>query len=359
MSDIFINYNQDILQGTLELLEASELKNLIHADMKISVKPNMVLAKPPSLGATTHSEVVEALIIYLRDFGVRKIEIIESAWIGGNTKQAYKVCGYEKLSEKYSVPLFDLKDDSTRKIKAGDFNFDICGKALDADFLINVPVLKAHCQTLMTCNLKNLKGCISDSEKRRFHTLGLHRPIAFLNKAVQTHFCLVDGICGDLTFEEGGNPVTRNMIIAGRDPLMIDSYCAELLGYKATEIEYINIASKLNIGELYSRDKSSVTELNGENKPKFTEAKSGIVKQLAAYINEDRSCSACYSSLVYALHNARGVSRSLKTEKINIGQGFKGKSGKLGCGNCTSGFDKFVGGCPPKAADIAAFLKQL
>ena len=358
MADIIINYNQNILQGTFELLESSELKKLINTGMKISIKPNMVLAKPPSLGATTHSEIVEALIIYLKDAGVQKIEIIESAWLGGNTKQAYKVCGYDNLSKKYDVPLFDLKDDGTYKIKAGDYSFDICKKAIDTDFLINVPVLKAHCQTQLTCNLKNLKGCIPDSEKRRFHTLGLHRPIAYLNTAIKTHFCLVDGICGDLTFEEGGNPVTRNMILAGQDPLLIDSYCAGLLGYQINEIEYLNIASKLNIGKLYSSE-SEITELNKDNKPKFSEAKSSIVRQLAAHISENQACSACYSALIYALHNSRGISRALKNEKINIGQGFRGKSGKLGCGNCTSKCDKFVKGCPPSAVDIAKFLREI
>ena len=32
----------------------------------------------------------------------------------------------------------------------------------------------------MTCALKNLKGCLPDREKRRFHALGLTKPIAAL-----------------------------------------------------------------------------------------------------------------------------------------------------------------------------------
>ena len=52
----------------------------------------------------------------------------------------------------------------------------VCKRAAEADFLINVPVLKAHCQTLFTCALKNLKGVIPDKEKRRYHTLGYPPP---------------------------------------------------------------------------------------------------------------------------------------------------------------------------------------
>ena len=34
--------------------------------------------------------------------------------------------------------------------------------------------------------------------------MGLHKPIAYLNKAIKQHLIIVDGIMGDLNFEEGG-----------------------------------------------------------------------------------------------------------------------------------------------------------
>ena len=362
MSNITITHApaNNILAATLELLDASELKTLVRKGMKVSLKPNMVVEKPPSMGATTHGEIVEGIIIYLKNLGVDNIEIIESSWVGGNTNRAYKICGYDILSKKYGVPLYDLKSDEMIKIKSGDYTFDVCRKAVETDFLINIPVLKAHCQTKFTCNLKNIKGCVSDSEKRRFHTIGLHRPIAYLNAVVKTHFCVVDGICGDLTFEEGGTPVTRNMIICGADPVLVDSYCCELIGYYADDIEYISLAQKLGIGKFYD-SATKITELNKENKQKFTnfekiyKADRNAVERLAAYISEDMACSACYSSLIYALHRAG----TPKGEKINIGQGFKNKPGKFGCGNCTNGCNKFVKGCPPKPTDIIRFLREI
>ena len=41
----------------------------------------------------------------------------------------------------------------------------VCKRAAQADFLINVPVLKAHCQTYFTCALQNLKGHHSRQRK--------------------------------------------------------------------------------------------------------------------------------------------------------------------------------------------------
>ena len=353
MADITIIYNDNILEGTLKLLEATNLKDLVNANMKVSIKPNLVNATPASKGATTHSEVVEGIIMYLHSLNVSDIEIIESSWIGGNTKEAYRVCGYKQLCEKYNIPFYDLKDDEIQVVDTGKHKIEVCKKAINTDFLINVPVLKAHSQTSLTCNLKNLKGCISDEDKRRFHAIGLFEPIAYLNKAIPTDFCVVDGICGDLTFELGGDPVTRNMLIAGSDPLLVDSYCAQLIGYDPYELEYLCISHDIGIGKMYSEG-TSVLELGGNQKPVHVKADSSIAKRLATHINEDKACSACYAALIYGLYNG-----TEPDEKIDIGQGFIGKSGNIGCGNCCSGYHKFVPGCPPRAVKVKEFLDSL
>ena len=354
MAELIVNYSKDIVRGTLEVLERSALKNLVRPGMRVSLKPNLVVPKPPSSGATTHPEILEGLIIYLQELGIRDLEIIESAGTMDNTKAAFRACGYDQLSQKYGVPLYDLKDDKKIKREVAGYRFEVCARALETDFLINLPVLKVHSQTRLTCCLKNLKGCLSDAEKRRFHTLGLHRPIACLNKIIKTGFCLIDGICGDLSIELGGNPVTRNMLIAGQDPLLLDSYCAGLIGFKTGEIDYLGFAAELGVGRLYD-DSTVLEELNGANKPGLVRADPAAAR-VARWIDEDQACSACYSALVYALKRLGGAPRGVS--KIGIGQGFRGKTGSLGCGECTRGFDRFVPGCPPTAAAIVDFLRR-
>ena len=44
--------------------------------------------------------------------------------------------------------------------------------------------------------------------------------------------------------------------------------------------------------------------------------------------------------------------------KIAVGQGYRGKSGKLGVGNCTCRFEHFVKGCPPTEIEIYEYLKK-
>jgi hypothetical protein len=45
-------------------------------------------------------------------------------------------------------------------------------------------------------------------------------------------------------------------------------------------------------------------------------------------------------------------------EKICIGQGYRGKTGKIGVGNCTSHFEFCVKGCPPVESQIYEELKK-
>jgi len=298
---ITIAYGTDIVKTTYDVLTASDMGSYLTPNLKVAIKPNLINEHPASYGSTTHPEVVEGIIVFLKEYGLHDIRIIESSAVGESTKQAYKICGYKVLSDKYDIPLIDLKSDSFTTKKFDDYSLDIFDEALKTDFLINVPVLKAHSQTKLTCCMKNLKGCIPDSEKRRYHTLGIHKPLVALNALLKTSYCVVDGVCGDLSFEEGGSPVVANRIIAGKNPLLVDSYCAELIGYRFDEIEYLTYGERIGIGERYSKD-TKIIELNVEDKPVFEAKSSRTANSYQDLIDENSACSVCYSSLIYALH---------------------------------------------------------
>ena len=55
---------------------------------------------------------------------------------------------------------------------------------------------------------------------------------------------------------------------------------------------------------------------------------------------------------------AAGLGLDKLQEKICIGQGYRGKSGKLGVGNCTAKFEFCVKGCPPTEQEIYERLKE-
>lgn len=356
--DIYIIYGCTPKSMVNEILNYIHIEDDIKKDACIGIKPNLVVAKPSNSGATTSPELVAGVIEYLQSKGFNNIVILEGSWVGERTSRAFKACGYEELSKRYGIPLIDLQNDSYTEYKINNMKINICKKVMELDYLINMPVLKGHCQTNMTCALKNMKGCIPDFEKRRFHTLGLHKPIAYLNKLIKQNLVIVDGIMGDLNFEEGGNPVRMNRIFVGKDPVLIDTYAAQLMGFKFDDVQYIKMAEMTGVGST-DISNAAVFELNND-KDSVKIKPSGKAQLMSKYICENNACSACYGSLIHALQrlNECGLLRNLNS-KLYIGQDYKGKSCEgIGIGSCTSGFERFVAGCPPKAKDIIEYFES-
>lgn len=354
--ELLVIYGEEPRAMVKTLLDKIRPEEGLEPNALIGLKPNLVVAKPHTSGATTSPELVAGIIEYFQAKGYRRLLIMEGSWVGDRTTEAFRICGYRSLAAKYGVPLVDLQQDDSKQYDAGEFSLRICNKAMEVDYLINIPVLKGHCQTGITCALKNLKGCIPNSEKRRFHTMGLHKPIAYLNQLLKQHLIIVDGMMGDLDFEEGGNPVPMNRLIAGFDPVLIDSFAAQLLGYGLEEIPYIGLAAKIGVGRMQSSfDK--VIELN-QTQYGDTISKTRKVQELARYIDDREACSACYGSLIHALArlSERGELNRLP-KKICIGQGYRNQVVHgVGIGTCTGNCDFHLDGCPPKAKDIIDFL---
>jgi len=359
-NEILVVYGSDISAMAIALAHEAKLAELIGGRGKrIGIKPNLVTPSPASEGATTHPEIAAGLISYLKENGFNNLAILEGAWAGASTAEAFRICKYSNLARATGVELIDTKQDKTRLCDCRGMEIKICESALAIDFMINLPVMKGHCQTLVTCALKNNKGIIPDSEKHRFHSLGLTKPIAHLNTVARNDFIIVDGICGDLDFEQGGNPLYAGRMFAARDPVLCDAWAAAQMGYAVHDIPYIGLAEKLGVGSA-DIGKAKVRELNSARQA-AAPMPSGKARQLAASIAENNACSACYASLVLALSRlganaARELTGRLK-EKFCVGQGYKGKQGSIGIGQCTSSFKLSCPGCPPSAADVLAFLR--
>lgn len=352
MSQIYQIYGQNAHAMTKALMAAASISTIIPAGSSIALKPNLVIAGTPDTGATTHPGVLSGCIEYLQENGFKDISVIEGSWVGDETGRAARVCGYDKVCATYDVPFYDLKKDKTRAVNTPLRTMQICRRALDADFFINLPVLKGHCQTAMTCALKNCKGCIPDHEKRRFHAEGLMEPIAALGATLRPQLIIVDSICGDLNFEEGGTPIQTNCMYLGFDPVQIDAYGCQLMGIPLNYVPYIELAEKWGGGSSQINE-SDIILLNHPQDAASYPSPTGIVRTLTKTVEADSACSACYAALVRGLYMAREDGYQ-PSEPIYIGQGYRGKDiNGLGIGLCCAGADRYVMGCPPTAQEIA------
>lgn len=354
-NEILMIYGTEYREMTKELLQRSNLAERIKdKNSRVGIKPNLVAPTEASYGATTHPEVVAGIIEYLREEGFSNLVMLEGSWVGDSTAESVTVCGYDRISEQYGVPFLDMQKDSAVETDCAGLKLRICREALKLDFLINVPVMKGHCQTKITCALKNMKGLIPNTEKRHFHAMGLHKPIAHLNAGLHQDFIVIDNICGDWDFEDGGNPVVMNRVMASADPVLCDAVVCELMGYSKEEVPYIGMAEELGVG-CGEWKKAVIRELNLPER-ELVMPRNRRTVEVRDVVEEVESCSACYGYLLPALFRLKeeGLFKELH-EKICIGQGYRGKTGELGIGSCTGKFCNSLSGCPPTEEQIYEF----
>ena len=147
-------------------------------------------------------------------------------------------------------------------------------------------------------------------------------------------------------------------IFACLDPVLCDSYVCQLLEYDTKEVPYIGIAEQMGAGST-DLTQARIRELHAPlHKGEEARPDKERMVRLAELAEDVDSCSACYGYLIPALNMLEqdGLLKDFK-EKICIGQGYRGKSGNLGVGNCTKAFTHSLKGCPPTETEMYEFLK--
>jgi uncharacterized protein (DUF362 family) len=220
--------------------------------MNVLLKPNVVMGGSPKIscrGITTSPEVVEAVIDLVREKGAGSVIIAEGSVelpsLKLDTAAAYAWSGIQALAQRKNIELVDLNKGPHRAFTLGDgTEIEIAEAVFEADFVINLPVLKTHNQTMTTVCLKNLKGCLSMETKKRCHTeTDLSRAIAEFNRFIPCHLNVVDALTAT---EIGPTPTGKEdqvremgLILAGKDRLSCDVVGSFLLGYDASQVPHI------------------------------------------------------------------------------------------------------------------------
>ena len=367
------------------LKDLGGIEQLISSNSRILLKPNLVIAKPNSTGATTNPLILDALIEHLMRTSPREIIIGESSQIGDDTMEAYKITGIQDVAHKWKATLLDFKRD--RQISLDIPRGKIIRKVLVAetvknvDYLINLPILKVHSQTKVTIGMKNLKGCIHDKEKSRFHRLNLHQCIADLNTILVPDLTIVDATLCSFNWELGGAPVRLNTILAGKNVLAVDIIAASIMGYSLDEITHLQLAAQAGLGP------ANKEEIHIISPKKLKEIQPGkdadIIKEPYYHLQElevieKGACTSCKGALLAAMRRL-DKERQSPSCTILLGQRLRdrecefapdskhgtvnSKKPLVSMGQCCSWVAEHypaehIEGCPVKAEDIYHYLKK-
>ena len=225
---------------------------------RVFIKPNIVFwtkAVPfPKWGVITTSRVVEDMVVLLKERGVDDITIGEGTVMlkAKDLKtpaHAFKTLGYHALKKRYGVNFINVFERPFEKVDLGEgitlnFNRDI----LHSDFVVDLPVLKTHSQTVVSLGIKNLKGTIDIRSRKKCHNglpgIDLHNMVSRLYRPMPAMFTLLDGI---YTNERGPNVDGRikrsNILVASTDVLSADMVGAKVLGYNPPDVPHLVYAA--------------------------------------------------------------------------------------------------------------------
>jgi uncharacterized protein (DUF362 family) len=220
----------------------------------VFIKPNIAFwsrsVQIPQWGVVTTSRVVEDMVVLLKEKGIERITIGEGMVImdtkdTGLPAHAFRALGYETLKQRYGVNIVNLWDRPFQKTDIGDGLFlNYSTDILNSDFVVNLPVLKTHNQTVVSLGIKNLKGTIDLASRKKCHSMDpavdLNVMIARLAAPLPPMLTLIDGI---FTNERGpgfdGKIRRSDLLIASSDVLAADMVGASVLGHSPCDVPHL------------------------------------------------------------------------------------------------------------------------
>ena len=228
-------------------------------DANIFIKPNLVgwdnRYPMPLYGVFTTTRLVEDMVIILKEYGVKRITIAEgSVYLKGkdqplNTKKILQMLGYPLLAQRYGVELMDIHEKPFNNVNFDADSIQISRPAMEADFFINMPVLKTHNQSILSLGLKNLKGCISTKSRKFCHSPDkqLDHYLSLFVEKIEPSLTVLDGIYGlERGPYHGSIAVRMNVIVASRDSLAVDIVGTNLAGLDPADILHIKEYAERN-----------------------------------------------------------------------------------------------------------------
>lgn len=234
--------------------------NDLSPSSKVLIKPNIVIwhgeVDFPKYGVLTTSRLIEDMTRLLRDKGISDITIAEGGLSTPRGKQysmieqAAKGLGLNVLKDRYGVKIIDIMKGRFTKVTKDSVTLSISNEVFEADYVINLPVLKTHTQAMVSLGIKNLKGTLNITSRKLCHNVDtltdLHYHLVKLLDMISPNLTVIDGIYSN---ERGpmftGRAHRANILVVSKDTLSADIVGSKILGVNPERVPYLSMAAKV------------------------------------------------------------------------------------------------------------------
>lgn len=251
----------------------------------VIVKPNFVFDKRTKYPTTTDTQSVLTTVEFLQKEGFKDITVADRRGkkaANGRAGGKFEWSGLNDKAEAGGFKTDSLMDNEiaeTVEVSSENWTvmntYGVIKKIYDTELIINMPTLKRHTQTNLTCALKNMMGVLDVPTTNNMHLWGdenkkaydsmprdkvWHRlclTIAEAATAVNPELTVIDArkvLCKNHLSVANGEPREANRLIISGDPLAADIMAAKVLkevyepydpGFFKDTFEY---AARLGIG---------------------------------------------------------------------------------------------------------------
>ncbi len=245
------SYREPLVDGALHqlLLPLGGLGSFVAPGQRVLIKPNLLAAAPPEAAVTTHPALLYALVRQIRQLGA--VPLVGDSPADGDSSGLAEVTGIAELCRRTGMALapFDVAE-PLRTCGHRSRSLPVASELHRVDVLINVAKLKTHSLTGLTGAVKNLYGLVVGGEKQRLH-LKHPLPYDFANLlldialAVRPTLSIVDAVVGmEGPGPRSGRPRHIGLLLAGTDPVALDTVAAALLGFGPGQVATQTAASR-------------------------------------------------------------------------------------------------------------------
>ena len=166
--------------------------------------------------------------------------------------KAARIWGHQRLAKKYGARFQNLSEDELIRVALKGRVFktlDIPKSVFESDSIVNLPVVKTHCLTGLTCALKHFWGVVP-RVRHQYHLVvddAIADMTSFLRPKIA--YTVADGtIAMEGNAPRTGVPKVCDAIFASADPVALDTVVAKYMGMPVPE--HVRAAAERGVGTL-------------------------------------------------------------------------------------------------------------
>ena len=219
----------------------------------VLVKPNMAWDRAPEQGANTHPEVVAEVVRLCRAAGARRVVVTDNSV--HDAGRVAERSGIRAAVESARGELVLAGRSGFQRTTLGGSvlaDWDVLSVLHECDRLVNVPVVKHHSLSRLTCGMKNHMGLIGGSRGRLHQEI--HAAVVDLAAAFRPTLTVVDATRVMMRNGPTGgrleDVLAVNAVAAGTDPVACDAWAARQLGLDPSDVGHVVLAEGRGLGRV-------------------------------------------------------------------------------------------------------------